>query len=161
LRSLHRAVGPGEGAGLTDEDLLRRFLEQKDAAAFEVLVWRHAALVLAACRRVLPRAADAEDAFQAAFLVFLHKAGSIGDRQPLASWLYRVAYRTALRARRSALRREARERGAAGGEVVEPPRPDPVEEAQPAFDEELSRLPEKYRAPLVLHYLQGLSKEET
>jgi RNA polymerase sigma factor (sigma-70 family) len=161
LRSLHRAIGPGEGADLTDADLLRRFLDRKDPAAFEVLVWRHAALVLAACRRVLPRPADAEDAFQATFLVLLYKAGSIGKRQSLASWLYRVAFRTALRVQRSAARRAAHERRAVTPAASEFPPPEVAAEVRPTLDEELSRLPEKYRAPLVLHYLQGLSKEET
>lgn len=161
LRSLHRAIGPGEGADLTDADLLRRFVERKDPAAFEVLVWRHAALVMAACRRVLPRPADAEDAFQASFLVLLHKAGSISSRANLASWLYRVAFRTALRAQRSASRRAAHERRAACPDAGELPQRDLADEFQPALDEELARLPEKYRAPLVLHFLQGLSKEET
>jgi RNA polymerase sigma factor (sigma-70 family) len=159
LRSLRRAIGQGGQADLTDADLLRRFVEQKDPAAFEVLVWRHAALVLSVCRRVLRHPADADDAFQATFLLFLQRAGSIRQRETLAGWLHRVAYRTALRARRSAMRRSAHESQVPPRPAVElPAGPD---EVPPALDEELNRLPEKYRAPLVLHYLQGLNREET
>ena len=84
LRSFRRAMGPGGQPDLTDADLLRRFVEQKDPAAFEVLVWRHAALVLAVCRRILRRPADVDDAFQATFLVFLQRAGSIRQGTTLA-----------------------------------------------------------------------------
>jgi RNA polymerase sigma factor (sigma-70 family) len=131
--------------------LLRRFVGQRDPAAFEILVWRHAAMVLAVCRRILPVDADVEDAFQATFLVFLHKAASIRGREAVASWLYRVAYRTALRARRAAARRVAHEQQAP------PPAPaaaDPLDhDLREVLDEELNRLPEKYRTPLVLCYL--------
>jgi RNA polymerase sigma factor (sigma-70 family) len=161
LRSFRRAMGPGGQPDLTDADLLRRFVEQKDPAAFEVLVWRHAALVLAVCRRVLRRPADVDDAFQATFLVFLQRAASIRQGTTLAGWLYRVAYRTALRARRSAARRSAHERLAPPRPAVEWPPANVAGEVQPALDEELNRLPERYRAPLVLRYLQGLNKEET
>src|SRR5262245_61421595 len=160
LRSLRRAVGQGGRPDLTDADLLRRFLDQKDPAAFEVLVWRHAALVLAVCRRVLRRPADVDDAFQATFLVFVQRAGSIRRQETVAGWLYRVAYRTALRARRSAARRSAHEKQAPPRPAAESPPVSVADELQPALDEELDRLPEKYRAPLVLHYLQGLNKEE-
>jgi RNA polymerase sigma factor (sigma-70 family) len=161
LRALRRAIGPGTQADLTDTDLLRRFLEQKDPAAFEVLVWRHAALVLGVCRRVLRCPADVDDAFQATFLVFLRRAGSIRRHETLAGWLYRVAYRTALRARRTQARRSAHEQQAPPRPAVEPPPAGADDELRPALDEELNRLPVKYRAPLVLHYLQGLNKEET
>jgi RNA polymerase sigma factor (sigma-70 family) len=161
LRSLRSAIRNGGQADLTDADLLSRFVEHKDAAAFEVLVWRHAALVLAVCRRVLRRPADVDDAFQATFLIFLQRAASVRQRETVATWLYRVAYRTALRAQRSAARRSTHERMAPPRPAVESPPANVADEVQPALDEELNRLPEKYRAPLVLHYLQGLNKEET
>jgi RNA polymerase sigma factor (sigma-70 family) len=161
LRSLRRRIGPGGRDDLSDADLLRRFLEQKDPAAFEVLVWRHAALVLGVCRRVVRRPADVDDAFQATFLVFLRRAGSVRRGETLAGWLYRVAYHTALRAQRTAARRSVHERQAPPRPACERPPAGGADEVPPALDEELNRLPEKYRAPLVLHYLQGLNKEET
>jgi RNA polymerase sigma factor (sigma-70 family) len=161
LRSFRRAFGQGGPGDLPDVDLLRRFLEQNDPAAFEVLVSRHAALVLGVCRRVLRHPADADDAFQATFLVFLRRAGSIRHRETLASWLYQVAYRTALRALRTEARRSAHEQQAPPRPAAELPTAGGADEWWPALDEELNRLPEKYRVPLVLHYLQGLNKEET
>jgi RNA polymerase sigma factor (sigma-70 family) len=161
LRSLRRAIGQQGQADLTDADLLRRFLEQKDPAAFEVMVWRHAALVLGVCRRVLRCAAAVDDAFQATFLVLLRRAGSIRQHETLAGWLYRVAYRTALRAQRTEARRSAHEQQAPPKQSVEFPADNAAEELRPMLDEELNRLPEKYRLPLVLHYLHGLNKEET
>jgi RNA polymerase sigma factor (sigma-70 family) len=161
LRSLRRAAVQDGQAELSDTELLRRFVQHRDPAALEVIVYRHAALVLAVCRRVLRRAADVDDAFQATFLVFLERAGAIRDGRTLASWLYRVAYRTALRAQRSTARRSAHERKVPAPPTTALPRDNMVAELQPALDEELCRLPEKYRAPLVLHFLEGLSKEET
>jgi RNA polymerase sigma factor (sigma-70 family) len=161
LRSLRRAAVQDGQAELTDSELLRRFVQHRDPAALEVIVYRHAALVLAVCRRVLRRAADVDDAFQATFLIFLQRPDAIRDGRTLASWLYRVAYRTALRAQRSAARRSAHERKAPAPPAIASPRDNMAAEVQPALDEELCRLPEKYRAPLVLHFLEGLSKEET
>src|SRR5205814_6651075 len=88
--------------GLSDAALLERFAVSRDEAAFEVLVWRHGPMVLGVCRRALGKHHDAEDAMQATFLALARQAGSIGKRASLAGWLYRVAYRTALRARRQA-----------------------------------------------------------
>src|SRR5262249_47992441 len=98
LQHLRRLVGP-HGGGLTDAHLLQRFLSERDEAAFEVLVWRHGPMVLRLCRRVLRHEQDAEDAFQATFLTLVRKARTIGKRQAVASWLYKVAYRIALEAR--------------------------------------------------------------
>jgi RNA polymerase sigma factor (sigma-70 family) len=161
LRSLRRSADRDGRADLTDADLLRRFVREKDPAALEVIVYRHAALVLGVCRRILPRPADADDAFQATFLVFLQRAVTIREHATLASWLYRVAYRTALRAQRSAARRAVHERKVLTRAAAAWSPVGVANEVQPALDEELNRLPEKYRAPLVLHFLQGLSKEET
>ena len=143
-----------------DAALLKRFAVAQDQAAFAVLVRRHGPLVLGVCRRVLGNEQDAEDAFQAAFLVLARKAGSIRKRQSLGSWLYKVAYRTALHARAGRAQRKACEHG-----VRE--RPDPAasgqagdEELRLLLDEEVRRLPEKYRAPVLLCYLQGQTNEE-
>src|SRR5713101_6585527 len=106
IRHLRQSLEREDGA-LSDDDLLERLISQRDTAAFEVLVWRHGALVLGLCRRLLRHEQDAEDAFQAVFLILLRKADSIGKRQALSSWLYKVAFRVALRLR--ARRRSRRE----------------------------------------------------
>src|SRR5689334_7996505 len=90
LRCLRRAGGPG-GGGLSDAQLLERFVTCRDEAAFEVLLWRHGAMVLNVCTRLLACPQDAEDAFQAVFLTLARKAGSIGDGAALAGWLHQVA----------------------------------------------------------------------
>ncbi len=159
IHFLRRAVGPGGAED--DADLLRRFIAAREEAAFAGLVRRHGAMVLGVCRRVLDDAHDAEDAFQATFLVLARRAGSVRKQNSVASWLYGVAYRVARKARTAAAQRHR-----AGGESAEPvSAADPVAEAawrelRPLIDEELSRLPEKYRAPLVLCYLEGKTNEE-
>jgi len=105
ISRLRRVVQP-EGRGeLADVQLLERFICSRDEAAFEVLVWRYGLLVLNVCRRLLREEHEVEDAFQATFLVLVRKAGSIGKREALAGWLYRVAYRIALAARAGGARR--------------------------------------------------------
>src|SRR5579863_9147096 len=104
LRRLRRL--PREG-GASDGQLLERFVNRRDEAAFEVLVWRHGGLVLGVCARVLRHAEDAEDAFQATFLMLARKAGCINQGEALAGWLYKVAYRVALRLRSRTARRAA------------------------------------------------------
>src|ERR1051326_1374938 len=109
LALLRRAV-PAEGIDLgADADLLGRFVDSRDGFAFEVLVRRHAPLVWNVCRRVLQDHADSEDAFQAVFLTLVRKAHTIDRRASVASWLYKVAYRVAVEARRQTTRRSARE----------------------------------------------------
>src|SRR6202790_3914478 len=104
--NLRRVIRPNPVGRVSDTQLLERFLSRRDELAFEMLVWRHGSMVLNVCRRVLRDAHDAEDAFQATFLIFVRKLGSIGKREAVAGWLYKVAYRVALRARqRAALRR--------------------------------------------------------
>src|SRR6266545_6456278 len=93
--------------GVPDAELLRRFAEHRDEAAFELLVWRHGGMVLGTCRRVLGRSADADDAFQATFLALACRAGSVRRGASLPGWLHRVALRAALRLRASAARRES------------------------------------------------------
>jgi RNA polymerase sigma factor (sigma-70 family) len=141
---------------LGDGQLLEQFLARRDEVAFAALVRRHGPMVLGVCRRVLGNATDAEDAFQAAFLVLVRKARALAGRAVVGDWLHGVARRTALKARAAAARRRAREQGA--------PRPappaEPRDERLPRLDEELARLPEKYRLPLVLCDLEGRTRQE-
>jgi RNA polymerase sigma factor (sigma-70 family) len=161
LRHLRRTLGAEAARGVTDAQLLERFVTQRDESAFELLVWRHERLVLGVCRRVLHNAHDAEDAFQATFLVLVRKAGSIGKRQSLASWLYKVAYRTALTQR---ARRARGPQPTAELPAVAVPDEASEEAAQRevyrVLDQEVSRLPEKYRVPVVLCYLEGKAYAE-
>src|SRR5437879_10110341 len=147
-----------EAAGLADSILLERFLTRRDEAAFEALVRRHGPMVLGVCRRVLSNPHDAEDAFQATFLVFVRKAASIAKRELLGNWLYGVAYHTARAARSAAARRRAKE---AKAMPRQQPKEDNVwQELQPLLDQELSRLPEKYRVPIVLCDLEEKSRAD-
>lgn len=150
--------------GMSDEELLQRFLQSGDGLAqeaFAALMRRHGPMVLGVCRHILGRHQDAEDAFQATFLVLARKAGSIRARNVLGRWLYEVAYRTAVRARVSAMRRQAHERqGAQMTVVATEDQGNAWEELRPVLHEELRRLPEKYRTPVVLCYLEGKTNEE-
>ena len=153
-----RATGLRADEGPSDCQLLKRFVKGRDEAAFEALVRRHACLVFSVCRRVLGSIPDAEDAFQATFLVLLRKASSVGRRGSLGNWLYGVAYRTALEARTATARRRRKE-----AQVVPPAQAQPDETARellPLLDEELRGLPDKYRAPVVLCELEGKSRKE-
>jgi RNA polymerase sigma factor (sigma-70 family) len=145
---------------LSDGQLLERFARWRDETAFEALVRRHGPLVLGVCQRVLRNAQDAEDAFQATFLILVHKAGSISRPELLANWLYGVASRTALKYRARAAHRRACERQATPMQQPDPFLEIAWQELRTVLDEELSRLPEKYRAPLVLCYLEGKTNEE-
>jgi RNA polymerase sigma factor (sigma-70 family) len=151
---------PARTGGLSDAQLLQRFIFERDEAAFEVLVWRHGPKVLGICRRILRHEQDAEDAFQATFLILVHKAASIGKRQAVSCWLYRVAYRVALRARRRAAKRAAREKPVLDVPAAEPALDPLWRDLRSVLDEEVNRLPEKYRAPFVLCYLDGKTNEE-
>jgi RNA polymerase sigma factor (sigma-70 family) len=160
LAHLRRVVVRSCEGGLSDADLLHRFVSQRDEAAFEVLIWRHGPMVLAVAGRVLRNSADAEDVFQATFLALVRQAKSIGRGEAVASWLYRVGYRTAIRVR---LQRE--KHAASTSAVEEIPAatshdPDLRRDTLTALDEELHRLADKYRTPLVLSYLQGLTNQE-
>jgi RNA polymerase sigma factor (sigma-70 family) len=146
--------------GLTDGQLLDAFLLQNDEAAFEALVRRHGPMVLAICRRVLRNQHDAEDAFQASFLVLIRRAASIAKPELLGNWLYGVAYRTAIKSRIASSRRRAKEKQLAGLPRREPPAEGILEDLLALLDQELHRMPEKYRAPVVLCDLQGLSRKE-
>jgi RNA polymerase sigma factor (sigma-70 family) len=160
LRFLRKIVVTASGGESTDRQLLERFVRDRDANAFAGLVQRHGPMVLGVCRRVLRNADDAEDAFQATFLVLVHKARAIGRPDRLGNWLYGVAYRTALRARSYAARRRIQEE-----RVIQMPAADPALEVaakdlRQALDRELAGLSEKYRLPLVLCYLEGMSTDE-
>jgi RNA polymerase sigma-70 factor (ECF subfamily) len=144
---------------MTDGQLLGAFVERRDGAAFAALVRRHGPMVWAVCRRLLPHH-DAEDAFQAAFLILVRKATSLEPREKVGNWLYGVAHHTALLARRTTTRRNRREK-----QTTELPEPalrekDLWSDLQPLVDEELSRLPEKYRTVLVLCDLEGNTRTE-
>jgi RNA polymerase sigma-70 factor (ECF subfamily) len=144
----------------TDGQLLERFVSRRDEAAFAALVRRHGPAVRGVCRRVLGDAHHAEDASQAVFLVLTRKAASLGRRKSLAGWLRAVAYRTALKARGNVARRWACERRVVPLPTVAPPDEVIRREVRTTLDEELSRLPECYRAPLVLCYLEGRTNED-
>jgi RNA polymerase sigma factor (sigma-70 family) len=156
LRWLLRKAGPADGDGA----LLKRFVADGDESAFTELVSRHGPMVLGACHRVLGDEHDADDAFQATFLVLVKKAGTLRDPATLGNWLYGVAVRVARKARTAAARRGDHEK-----RVIPKRPPDELEavtwrDLRPVLDEELERLPAKYRAPLVLCCLEGHTYEE-
>ena len=145
---------------IADGELLRRFLSERDEASFKALVRRHGALVFRICMRVLCNEQDAEDAFQATFLVLARKAGAVQRRGSVGSWLFGVAYRVSSDLRKNTTRRRIRER-----QLKEKPSTDPfaemsVREALETLDCELALLPDKYRGPLILCCMEGLGREE-
>jgi RNA polymerase sigma factor (sigma-70 family) len=160
IQHLRRTVLLRDGAGLTDGQLLDDYISRRDEAALAALVRRHGPMVWGVCRCVLADYHDAEDAFQATFLVLVRKAASISSRELLANWLYGVAHQTSLKARATVARRKVRER-----QMTEMPEPavehhDFASDIQPLLDDELSRLPDKYRAVIVLCDLEGLPRKE-
>jgi RNA polymerase sigma factor (sigma-70 family) len=146
--------------GSADQVLLRRFVDERDEAAFEALLRRHGAMVLDVCRGVLDNEADVEDAFQATFLVLARRAESIRKGASLACWLHGVAYRTALRARADCARRHRHEARTSRRCATTDPDELSWREIQQVVHEELDRLPERHRAALVLCYLQGKTQDE-
>jgi RNA polymerase sigma factor (sigma-70 family) len=160
LSHLRQLADVRRADALPDAELLARFVARRDEPAFGALLQRHGPMVLGVCRRILRDPHDAEDAFQATFLVLVRKASSIGRGASLGYWLYEVAYRTALRAKLGAARRRQRERQATAMTDTDPPTDAHWEELRPLLDEELHRLPEKYREPFVLCYLQGKTHPE-
>jgi RNA polymerase sigma factor (sigma-70 family) len=163
LVSYLRHFGPAPtGEPEDDGRLLDRFA-RGDELAFTALMTHYAGLVWGVCRRALPQAQDAEDAFQATFLVLFRKASSLSGG-PLGPWLHRVAGRIAAKARARAARRAVREHPAGACVTVDPASEgtggDLTGETRAVIDEEVGRLPEKYRLPVVLCYLEGLTGEE-
>lgn len=160
VQHLRRAVLRQDGAGLSDGQLLGWYVERRDETAFAALVRRHGPMVWGVCRRVLQHDQDAEDAFQATFLVLVRKAASVRPREMVANWLYGVARQTSLKARAMAAKRRARER-----QVTMMPEPEAAQhdlwcELRPLLDQELSRLPDKYRVAIVLCDLEGKTRKE-
>jgi RNA polymerase sigma factor (sigma-70 family) len=144
----------------TDSDLLCEFAAHRDEVAFTELVRRHSRLVLSVCGHVLRQTQDAEDALQATFLVLARRAGSIRKGEVLASWLYGVAFRIAMKAKRQAAKRNPRGTRAVSIEKREPPNEAALREIQTILHEEIHRLPPKYRDPFVLCCLEGVSRKE-
>jgi RNA polymerase sigma factor (sigma-70 family) len=149
-----------DAASLTDRDLLNRFVSDNDQAAFAALVRRHSAMVFGVCRRALGRLHDAEDACQAVFVLLARKAGAIRWRTSVANWLYATARNVAGNARTAATRRAKREGLAAVPEAGSREDELSARELRLALDEELDKLPHRYREPLVLCYLEGLTRDE-
>jgi RNA polymerase sigma factor (sigma-70 family) len=153
---------------LPDRTLLERYLTRADAEAqeaFQALVVRHGPMVLGICRHVLNEEHEAEDAFQATFLVLAQKGSTIRNRDVLAGWLHEVAHRIAIKARVSVVRRRTLERQAMAmaPPTIEPDKQDEAaawNELRPVLHAEVDRLPEKYRLPVILCYLEGRTNEE-
>lgn len=159
IEHLRRAVLLPDCTAFGDAVLLGRFIESHDEAAFAVLVNRHGPMVWGVCRRLLHQH-DAEDAFQATFLVLARKAASIRSTEVVGNWLYGVAHQTAMQARRTAARRRAKEVQVTTMPDIEAAAPDPGADIQPLLDEELSRLPDIYRGVIVLCDLEGRTRRE-
>lgn len=160
VRHLHRAALLRDSSVLGDGELLDLFVERHDAAALGTLVRKHGPMVWGVCRRVLHNEQDAEDAFQATFLVLVRKASSISPRSLVGNWLYGVAHQTALHARRTAARRRAKEVQVQDMPAIEAAQRDPWPDLRDVLDEELSRLPDTYRAVVVLCDLEGRTRKE-
>jgi cytochrome c peroxidase len=160
LHVIRRVVEDQRLKELPDQELLRRFSTGRDEAAFAALLRRHGSMVLDLCRNLLGNEADAEDAFQATFLVLAQRAGAIRKKASVGSWLHGVAYRTALKARAAFARRQKHEARASAQPPAVPSDDLTWREVQQVLHAELNRLSEGYRAPLVLCYLEGRTQDE-
>ena len=160
IQFLKRVVDDPRQRDFSDLDLLQRFVKDHDEAAFAVLIRRYGRTVFSVCRCLLPCESDAEDAFQATFLVLAQKAESIRNGQSLGSWLYGVAYKTALKARANAATRRSHEAKALVHAASSPVDDLTWREVQAVLHDELNRLPEQFRAPLILCYLEGRTLDE-
>jgi RNA polymerase sigma factor (sigma-70 family) len=160
LRCIHRLAGASGEADRTDRELLERFAARRDEAAFADVVRRHGPMVLGVCWRVLRHEQDAEDVFQATFLVLARKAGTIAWRDGVGNWLYEVAYRLAMELKGRSARRRARERQVGMMRASETPADGDHNELAIALDEELHQLPERFRACLLLCVFEGKTRDE-
>jgi RNA polymerase sigma factor (sigma-70 family) len=160
FEQIRRAALQAPGASWTDAQLLEAFIAQRDEAAFATLLRRHGPMVLGVCQRVIGNVQDAEDAFQATFLVLVRKAAAVRPRQAVGNWLHGVAFRTALEARGRLARQRGRERRLRDVPQPEESPDDFWKDVQPLLDQELNRLSEKYRLPVVLCELEGRSRKE-
>jgi RNA polymerase sigma factor (sigma-70 family) len=159
IRHIRKVARAGQVSQIADAELLERFMSHRDERAFELLVRRHGPMVLGVCKRVLRNESDAEDAFQATFLVFVRKASCIAPRAKVGNWLYGVAYKTALKARAMNRRTSIKEREA-GVAAMREAADDGWACLLSVLDDELGLLPERYRTPIVLCDLEGLSYKE-
>ncbi len=159
IQQFHIATQPRISEELSDSQLLERFVQYCDQAAFELLVWRHGTMVLNVCLRVLHREHDAEDAFQATFLALVRKAKDIGNRKSVGSWLYKVAYRVALRARATPNIQSLPDETPTGKSAIDAVDDLIGRELNSVLDEELNRLSEKYRTAFVLCQMEGQTIE--
>jgi RNA polymerase sigma factor (sigma-70 family) len=160
LRQIDQLFNGGTLAGKSDVQLLKRFAEARDEDAFAAIVARHGPMVLSVCHRVARSLHDAEDAFQATFLVLAKKAHARWSGDSIGGWLHRVAHRAALRAHLESKRRTAREQSVAVSDRISKPNVTDWAEVLPALHEEIDRLPERLRTPIVLCELEALTRDE-
>jgi len=160
LRRLRGQLAAQQRREDSDEHLLHAFLSRRDDSAFAVLVHRHGPMVLHICRRVLGHEQDAEDAFQATFLVLARNAAALRNKASLAGFLHGIAYRTAKKAKQSAARRRKHEGRASSRTPADPSDELSWRETRSLLDEEINRLPEIYRSVFVLCSLENVSREE-
>jgi RNA polymerase sigma factor (sigma-70 family) len=160
LRHMHRLFGDGTLAELADVTLLQQYACQRDELAFEALVQRHGPMVMAVCRGILADPNDADDAFQAAFLLLARKAGALWVNDSLGGWLHRVACRIALQVKSDGARRRERERRAAELAGTRNPATAPWDDLSAVLHQEIDRLPERYRKPVVLCCLEEMTYQQ-
>lgn len=158
MQRLRASVQANDGATMADGELLEHFIAQRDEAAFALLVRRHGPMVYGVCRRILRNDADADDAFQATFLVLVRKAASVRPRGMVSNWLYGVAHNTALKAKAMIQQRRIKETEA--GKMPKGKADEAWQQVESVVDTELSRLPDKYRVPIVLCDLEGKTIKE-
>jgi RNA polymerase sigma factor (sigma-70 family) len=160
VKHLEAVFSSGVLGDLSDSQLLDRFVSQLEEVAFETIVHRHGPMVWGVCRRVLGDHHDAEDAFQATFLVLARKAASVMPREKLGNWLYGVAYQTAMKAKARTYKWRAREKHVPDMPEHQGDQEDCLDDLRPLLDQELSRLPDRYRIPIILCELEGKTHKQ-
>lgn len=160
LRPLERLFVLGTFSGFSEGELLARFVSDRDEAAFGAIVARHGPMVMGICRRLLNHSQDVEDAFQSTFLVLVKKARSLRDCELLGNWLYGVAVRVAMRARRDRLRRRSREQPVCALTAAIRESDGEHRELRLLLDAEVERLPKKFRTPIILCYFEGMTHDQ-